>query len=80
MRPNDQPDDELALDWDDVTPHAPCPICGHPSDCKRSRSTDFASCAHEASEWPLTNGGWLHHVETSISEGLVAAAKAPARE
>jgi hypothetical protein len=57
-------------DWDDVSQHRPCSVCGAESDCRRHVDDAFASCARRRSEWPLTNGAWLHRVapgERSVS-------------
>jgi len=49
-------------EWRVVSEIRPCPICGGTSDCKTHAADDFASCTREPSEWPLTNGAWLHRV------------------
>ena len=49
-------------EWRVVSDIRPCPICGGTSDCKTHGADDFASCTREPSEWPLTNGAWLHRV------------------
>jgi hypothetical protein len=52
-------------DWDDVSERNPCPVCGAESDCSRHVDDSFVSCARRPSEWPLTNGGWLHRLPLS---------------
>jgi hypothetical protein len=47
-------------DWDDVNEAHPCPICGGESACSRRVGEAFVSCTHRPSDWPLTNGAWLH--------------------
>jgi len=48
--------------WDGVSGASPCPICGCDSRCLWHSESDFVCCARRPSEWPLTNGGWLHRV------------------
>lgn len=50
------------FDWANVTDKRPCPVCGGGSRCRRHTVDAFASCARRPSEWPLTNGSWLHRV------------------
>ncbi len=38
----------------------PCPICGLTDTCLVHAEEPFASCASRPSDWPLTNGEWLH--------------------
>lgn len=52
----------IDADWDDVSEHRPCSVCGAESDCRRHVDDAFVSCARRPSEWPLTNGAWLHRV------------------
>jgi hypothetical protein len=49
-------------DWDDVSPHRPCSVCGAGSSCRRHIDNAFVSCARRQSQWPLTNGAWLHRL------------------
>jgi hypothetical protein len=53
----------LDADWNRVSHAAPCPICGGVAECRTHIEEEFACCVREASEWRLTNGGWLHRVE-----------------
>ena len=55
-------------DWDHVSEREPCPICGSDSGCHRHAADAFVSCARRPSDWPLTNGGWLHRVEVEGPE------------
>jgi hypothetical protein len=57
-------------DWNDVSEHQPCPICGGESACSRRVDEAFVSCAHRPSEWPLTNGAWLHRVTAPAAAPL----------
>lgn len=59
----------LALDpeWNGVSPEHPCDICGGPSVCRRHADDPFVSCTRRPSDWPLTNGAWLHRVEGEVS-------------
>lgn len=56
--------------WDDVSEYHPCPVCGAESNCSRHVDDTFVSCARRPSDWPLTNGGWLHRV--TLSEDVPA--------
>ncbi|MGD0525002.1 MAG: hypothetical protein ABSE49_07655 [Polyangiaceae bacterium] len=49
-------------DWEDVSPRYPCYVCGAGAGCRRQTGNAFVSCAHRQSEWPLTNGAWLHRM------------------
>jgi hypothetical protein len=61
-------------EWDDVSECQPCPVCRAESNCSRHVDDAFVSCARCPSEWPLTNGGWLHRVMLSPSgPGVVGA-------
>lgn len=40
----------------------PCPVCGSSEGCFVHEDASFASCAKQASDWPLINGTWLHRV------------------
>ena len=61
-------------EWDDVSEYHPCPVCGADSRCSRHVDDAFVSCARRSSEWPLTNGGWLHRVTLSKEAPQVVAA------
>jgi hypothetical protein len=52
----------IDADWDGVSERSPCPICGGDSGCLSHAALAFVCCARRPSEWPLTNGGWLHRV------------------
>jgi hypothetical protein len=56
-------DAPVDVSWDRVTVKNPCPVCGCDSGCHRHAIDAFVSCARCPSEWPLTNGGWLHRVD-----------------
>ncbi len=57
-------------DWTAVSERDPCPICGEGAECRRHATDAFVFCMRSPSEWPLTNGAWLHRVDSS---GAVAA-------
>ena len=57
----------LEPEWDGVSAEHPCAICGGPTVCRRHVDDPFASCTRTPSDWPLTNGGWLHRVEVEAS-------------
>lgn len=50
-------------DWTGVSERNPCPICKSTSRCHKHADHAFASCTRQPSEWPLTNGAWLHRVQ-----------------
>jgi hypothetical protein len=52
----------IQTDWDGVSEGHPCPICGGRSDCSRCADEAFVACARRPSDWPLTNGAWLHRL------------------
>ncbi|HEY3822383.1 MAG TPA: hypothetical protein VGL81_34695 [Polyangiaceae bacterium] len=52
-------------EWHGVSEYHPCPICGSESNCSRHVDDVFVSCARLPSDWPLTNGGWLHRLRLS---------------
>ncbi|MGC4087888.1 MAG: hypothetical protein QM756_08325 [Polyangiaceae bacterium] len=54
----------IEAEWRIVSEVRPCPVCGGTSDCKLHTFDDFASCSREPSEWPLTNGAWLHRLSS----------------
>lgn len=54
-------------EWIRVSAADPCPICGANTSCEVFSDGNFASCNGRTSEWPLTNGAWLHRVEDSAS-------------
>jgi hypothetical protein len=56
------PPTSLDHDWSSVSELRPCPVCGSPSRCSVHADGAFASCSREQSEWPLTNGSWLHRI------------------
>ena len=62
----------VEMEWRVVSEIRPCPVCGASSDCKTHAFDDFASCTREPSEWPLTNGAWLHrlNVDSTSSESV----------
>ncbi|MFZ5895085.1 MAG: hypothetical protein ACOY0T_28755 [Myxococcota bacterium] len=54
----------IEMEWRVVSEIRPCPVCGGNTDCKTHALDDFASCTRQPSEWPLTNGAWLHRVNS----------------
>lgn len=48
--------------WRGVSLRKPCPVCGSSEGCFLHEEAQFASCAKNPSDWPLTNGTWLHRV------------------
>lgn len=50
-------------DWRLVSQERPCPVCGSEDACSIHTHDAFACCAHEPSDWKLTNGSWLHKLQ-----------------
>jgi hypothetical protein len=48
--------------WVAVSVVHPCPVCGFAADCLVHEDEPFAACASLPSDWPLTNGDWLHRL------------------
>lgn len=48
--------------WRGVSSRKPCPVCGGSEGCFIHEEDVFASCAERPSDWPLTNGTWLHRL------------------
>ena len=53
-------------EWDRVSPRRPCPICGADAGCRVRMSDALVCCASRVSQWPLTNGAWLHRILEEI--------------
>ena len=58
-------------EWKLVSERHPCLICQAADGCHRDDEGAFACCSRNPSDWPLTNGSWLHRVERA--EHVVAA-------
>ena len=56
-------------DWDRVTGTAPCPICGGAAECRTHSDEAFACCVQRPSDWRLSNGGWLHRIDSRLQFG-----------
>jgi hypothetical protein len=54
------------IEWKNVSNHRPCPICGASEVCRTHPDGTFACCAQEPSEWPMTNGAWLHRLDHEV--------------
>ena len=52
----------MDADWERVSEAKPCPICGSDTLCRKHVVDAFVCCMRRPSEWPLTDGGWLHRV------------------
>jgi len=48
--------------WRGVSQRRPCPVCGGSDGCFVHEDDAFASCVERPSDWPLTNGTWLHRI------------------
>ncbi len=51
-------------DWRLVSQERPCPVCGAEDTCGIHTVDKFACCARAPSEWKLTNGSWLHRLQS----------------
>lgn len=50
-------------DWRAVCANRPCPVCASvEGPCWGHVEKQFASCARTPSDWPMTNGAWLHRL------------------
>jgi|GEM_PF-1494834 len=58
----------IDVEWLTVSERRPCPICGNHATCSTHASQSFASCIKHPSEWPLTNGAWLHRLPRDPEE------------
>jgi hypothetical protein len=58
------------IEWLPVSASRPCKVCGAQQGC-RTRE-EFACCTHRVSDWPLTNGCWLHRLDSSREVDRVA--------
>ena len=54
-------------------------MCGAESGCHRHVDDAFVSCSRCPSDWPLTNGAWLHRISTSEDAQPATAASAGCR-
>ena len=54
-------------EWTHVSERRPCPLCDATSECQLDADGQFVCCARRPSEWRLTNGAWLHHVDDAPS-------------
>jgi hypothetical protein len=50
------------VEWTVVSPSRPCRVCGADHGCRLGYKEEFACCSRQVSDWPLTNGGWLHRL------------------
>jgi hypothetical protein len=65
------------FEWEGVSDENPCPICGARSICRLHDDERFACCLQRPSEWPLTNGGWLHRLSREIVSITTPADRPP---
>lgn len=59
--------------WRSVSERRRCPVCGASEGCHVHEEDDFASCARAPSDWPLTNGAWLHRLPADGEWGVGGA-------
>jgi hypothetical protein len=51
--------------WQAVSVRHPCPVCGSARGCQVQDNPGYACCENRPSDWPLTNGAWLHRTDVS---------------
>ena len=61
-----------SIEWQSVSSRHPCSVCGAVRGCRFQADDAFACCANSQSEWPLTNGAWLHRLELEVTALLPA--------
>ena len=61
----------IDAEWTRVSKSDPCPICGANTNCEVFSDRRFASCNGRPSDWPLTNGAWLHRVDDTPADSAV---------
>ena len=66
------PSPAIDSDWKLVSQGRPCPVCGAEDTCGVHVVDDFACCARAPSEWKLTNGSWLHRLQSPTVVAHVA--------
>jgi hypothetical protein len=54
------------IEWQSVSSGEPCQVCGARRGCRFQAHGNFVCCVNCESDWPLTNGAWLHRVETEL--------------
>jgi hypothetical protein len=59
-------------DWRLVSQERPCPVCGAEDTCGVHTVDEFACCARAPSEWKLTNGSWLHRLQSTQTPTVLA--------
>lgn len=59
-------------DWKLVSQERPCPVCGAEDTCGVHTVDEFACCARAPSEWKLTNGSWLHRLQSAQAPAALA--------
>lgn len=64
-------------DWSRVSETSPCPICGSDRSCRTHVDEAFACCVQRPSDWRLTNGGWLHRVQSTATQIVSRLAQQP---
>ncbi len=61
-------------EWSAVSSRQPCALCGGTEGCRVHVDEDFLCCVRVPSDWPVTNGAWLHRVETESSPHIILPA------
>lgn len=59
--------------WNRVSGVTPCPVCGGRAECRTHADENFVCCLREPSDWRLSNGGWLHRIQTSGGGSIQAS-------
>ncbi len=67
-------------DWTTVSTAQPCPACGSFTGCSTGFSNEFACCSRRVSDWPLTDGGWLHRVQPGPRPDAAPFGRAPSTQ
>lgn len=55
-------------EWSTVSARRPCSICAGIDACHRETDGAFARCTRSPSDWPIVGGGWLHRIQSEVSE------------
>jgi hypothetical protein len=60
-------------DWAPVSSQRPCAVCGAGDGCHTHVEEPLARCSRSHSDWPLTNGDWLHRTPPATCRNPQAA-------
>jgi hypothetical protein len=67
------------IEWLAVSTRQPCRVCGAVRSCRFQPSSNLVCCVNTESDWPLTNGAWLHRVvpDDVTAQGTASSAGQP---